>query len=129
MVLDGCHPYAADESRDRPSRFRGLPASPFRTSSPLQRGEVLKLPTVEQSAERLGVGVRFVRRLIAESRIRVYKVGKHVRIDESDLDAFIAAGRIDPTEKGPRRAPHAGGAQERRPQEHRKEGDLTVKAG
>ena len=49
--------------------------------------------TVEQAADRLGTTVRFVRRLRAERRIAVVKLGKHVRIDSADLDAYIAAGR------------------------------------
>jgi excisionase family DNA binding protein len=56
----------------------------------------MTLLTVEQAAERLGTGQRFVRRLIAEHRIRYHKLGKYVRITDVDLDAFIAAGRVDP---------------------------------
>jgi excisionase family DNA binding protein len=51
--------------------------------------------TVEQAAERLGVSVRFVRRLVFERRIAYVKVGRHVRIAAGDLDAFIQAGRVD----------------------------------
>jgi len=51
------------------------------------------LLTVEQAAERLGTSARFIRRLRTEGRIPVVKLGKHVRIDSADLDAFIAAGR------------------------------------
>jgi excisionase family DNA binding protein len=51
------------------------------------------LLTVEQAAERLGTSVRFIRRLRTEGRIPVVKLGKHIRIDSTDLDAFIAAGR------------------------------------
>jgi len=36
-----------------------------------------------------------VRRLILERRIAYTKLGRHVRIAASDLDAFIAAGRIE----------------------------------
>jgi excisionase family DNA binding protein len=54
-----------------------------------------KLLTVEEAAERLGTSVRFVRRLIFERRIAYTKLGRHVRIATSDLDAFIAAGRIE----------------------------------
>jgi hypothetical protein len=36
-----------------------------------------------------------VRRLIFERRIPYTKLGRHVRIAASDLDAFIAAGRIE----------------------------------
>ena len=51
------------------------------------------LLTVEQAAERLGTSVRFIRRLRAEHRIAVVKLGKHVRIDSTDLDAYVQAGR------------------------------------
>jgi excisionase family DNA binding protein len=54
-----------------------------------------KLLTVEEAAQRLGTSVRFARRLIAERRIAFVKVGRHVRIDPADLEAFIAAGRVD----------------------------------
>jgi excisionase family DNA binding protein len=37
--------------------------------------------------------IRFIRRLIAERRIEFVKVGRHVRISEAALAAFIAAGR------------------------------------
>jgi excisionase family DNA binding protein len=54
-----------------------------------------RLLTVEQAAERLGVSVRFVRRLVAERRIAYVKLGRHVRIAAADLEAFIAAGRVE----------------------------------
>ena len=54
-----------------------------------------KLLTVEEAAERLGTSVRFMRRLIFERRIAYTKLGRHVRIATSDLDAFITAGRIE----------------------------------
>jgi excisionase family DNA binding protein len=39
---------------------------------------------------------RFPRRLIAERRIRFTRVGRHVRIPESALREFIAAGLVEP---------------------------------
>ena len=54
-----------------------------------------RLLTVEEAAERLGTSTRFVRRLIFERRIAFVKVGRHVRITPGDLDAYIAAGRVD----------------------------------
>jgi excisionase family DNA binding protein len=54
-----------------------------------------KLLTVEEAAERLGTSVRFVRRLIFERRIAYTKLGRHVRIAATDLDALVAAGRIE----------------------------------
>ncbi|MFJ6696500.1 excisionase family DNA-binding protein [Streptomyces sp. NPDC091272] len=47
------------------------------------------LLTVEQAAERLGTGVRFVRRLIQERRIRYVKLGRPVRIPDSAITAYI----------------------------------------
>ena len=55
-----------------------------------------RLLTVEQVAERLGTTVRFPRRLVEERRITYVKVGRHVRIPESALEAFIAANTVQP---------------------------------
>ena len=57
--------------------------------------ELDTLLSVEQAAERLGTSVRFVRRLVLERRIAYVKLGRHVRIATGDLDAFIAARRVD----------------------------------
>jgi excisionase family DNA binding protein len=55
-----------------------------------------QLLTPQEAADQLGTSLRFVRRLIFERRIACTKLGRHVRIATSDLDAFIAAGRIEP---------------------------------
>lgn len=55
-----------------------------------------RLLTVAQAAGRLNCTERFVRRLVEERRIAVTRLGRHVRLAESDLDAFIAAGRVEP---------------------------------
>jgi len=60
-----------------------------------------RLLTVEAAAERMSTSVRFVRRLIAERRIAFVKLGRHVRIAESDITAFIDAGRVTPMEAAP----------------------------
>ncbi len=52
--------------------------------------------TVEQAAQRLGTKERFVRRLVAERRIRFYKVGKYVRFHPDDIAEYIRAGQVDP---------------------------------
>ena len=57
--------------------------------------ELDTLLSVGQAAERLGTSDRFVRRLIAERRIAYTKLGRHVRIDPDDLDAFVSAGRVE----------------------------------
>ncbi|MFD9550322.1 helix-turn-helix domain-containing protein [Nocardia fluminea] len=54
--------------------------------------------TVEQAAEYLGTGVRFIRRIVAERRVVFYKVGSYVRFKRSDLEAFAQAGRVEPIE-------------------------------
>jgi excisionase family DNA binding protein len=53
----------------------------------------MALLTVEQAAARLGTTTRFIRRLRTERRIPVVKLGKHIRIDSDDLDAYITASR------------------------------------
>jgi len=58
-----------------------------------------KLYTVEEAAERMNTTVRFVRRLIAERRIAFVRLGRHVRVAEADLDAFIKAGRVEPARR------------------------------
>lgn len=55
-----------------------------------------RLLTVVQVAELLGTTERFPRRLIAERRIRFVRVGRHVRIPESAVGEFIAAGVVEP---------------------------------
>jgi excisionase family DNA binding protein len=55
-----------------------------------------RLLTVEAAAEHMSTSVRFVRRLIAERRIEFVRIGRHVRISESALAEFIAAGRVEP---------------------------------
>jgi excisionase family DNA binding protein len=57
---------------------------------------VERLLTVAQAAELLGTTERLPRRLIAERRIEFVKLGRHVRIPESALAAFIEAGRVGP---------------------------------
>jgi excisionase family DNA binding protein len=53
------------------------------------------LVNVSEAAERLGTPVRFVRRLVAERRIRFYKVGRYIRLDVADLDEFVSAGLVE----------------------------------
>lgn len=50
--------------------------------------------TVDEAAARLGVSVRFVRRLVAERRIPFVKVGKFVRFDPADLEEWIDDHRV-----------------------------------
>jgi excisionase family DNA binding protein len=52
--------------------------------------------SVPEAAEYLNTSVRFIRRLIAERRVAFHKLGKHIRFAVSDLDSYVAAGRIEP---------------------------------
>jgi excisionase family DNA binding protein len=64
---------------------------------------VERLLTVGEAAELLGTTERFPRRLIAERRIRFVHVGRYVRIPESALGEFIAAGIVEPVIRRRRR--------------------------
>lgn len=55
-----------------------------------------RLLNVQEVAERLGTGVRFARRLIEERRITFVKVGRHVRIPESAVQAYVIAHTVEP---------------------------------
>jgi excisionase family DNA binding protein len=55
-----------------------------------------RLLSVAEVADVLGTTERFPRRLIEERRIRFVRVGRHVRIPESALREFIAAGLVEP---------------------------------
>ena len=50
---------------------------------------------VDQAAERLGVSARFIRRLAYERRLTHFKLGKLVRFDPDDLDAWLAQCRVE----------------------------------
>jgi excisionase family DNA binding protein len=55
-----------------------------------------RLLTIEEAAELLNTKPRFARRLVAERRIRFVHVGRFVRIPESAVREFIAAGVVEP---------------------------------
>ncbi|GAA0273271.1 helix-turn-helix domain-containing protein [Cryptosporangium japonicum] len=54
------------------------------------------LLTIDEAAVRINMSPRYVRRLVAERRIPFHKLGRSVRIAESDLTELIAAGRVEP---------------------------------
>ena len=63
-----------------------------------------RLLTVAEAAEVLRTTERFPRRLISERRIKFVRVGRHVRIPESALQEFIAAGLVEPIRTRRRKA-------------------------
>jgi excisionase family DNA binding protein len=61
----------------------------------------------EEVAERLNVSLRFIRRLCHERRVPYTKVGKFVRFDADELEAWITTQRVVP-EADPCSAREAG---------------------
>ncbi len=55
-----------------------------------------KLLSLEEAAELLGTGVRFLRRLVAERRIEFVKVGRHVRVPLRALRAYVDSATVHP---------------------------------
>ena len=52
---------------------------------------------VDAVAQRLGVQVRHVRRLVTERRIPFIKWGRLLRFDPAEIDAWLDHGRRPPT--------------------------------
>jgi excisionase family DNA binding protein len=50
---------------------------------------------VNTSAEYIGVSTRWMRRCVERRLIPFHKVGRLVRFDRRDLDAFLAQGRVE----------------------------------
>ncbi len=70
-------------------RQTAIPHASTRPRTPKEVNNNDRLLTADEAAERLGTGVRFIRRLIQERRIRYVKLGKHVRIADSVLIAYV----------------------------------------
>lgn len=49
-----------------------------------------------EAARRLGVTVRTLYRLIDESQLPAYKFGRVIRLQQTQVDAFIEASKIEP---------------------------------
>jgi excisionase family DNA binding protein len=52
------------------------------------------LVDISDAAERLGVSVRYVRRLVAERRIPYVKLGHYLRFDPAEIDEWIDRSRV-----------------------------------
>jgi len=52
-----------------------------------------QLLTIDQLAERLGVSIRHIRRLVAERRVPYLKVGWLVRFDPAEITAWLDDAR------------------------------------
>ena len=51
-----------------------------------------------EAADRLGVVPRTLYRMIDEGQIPAYKMGRVIRVKESDLDSFLEGTRVQPGE-------------------------------
>jgi excisionase family DNA binding protein len=71
-----------------------MSAPTYRPSDTAHAGQLLK---PEEAAERLNVSLRFIRRLCHERRLPYTKVGKFVRFDADELEAWITGQRVEPT--------------------------------
>lgn len=71
-------------------------STPTRDGITAQDQSRARLLTIEQAAARLNVSVRNIRHQIYTRRLAVVKIGRLVRIDERDLEALIARGRVPP---------------------------------
>jgi excisionase family DNA binding protein len=75
------------------------------THHPSDAAHAGRLLKPEEAAERLNVSLRFIRRLCHERRLPYTKVGKFVRFDADELEAWITAQRVEPANgegSGPR---------------------------
>jgi excisionase family DNA binding protein len=71
-----------------------MSAPTYHPSGTAHAGRLLK---PEEAAERLNVSLRFIRRLCHERRLPYTKVGKFVRFDADELEEWITAQRVEPT--------------------------------
>ena len=69
---------------------------------PVSPAPLLDIPAL---ALRLGTSVRFVRRLVDERRIPYLKIGRLVRFDPAEVEAWVAGTRVQPSPPWNRRAP------------------------
>lgn len=53
-----------------------------------------QLLTIDQLAQRLGITVRHVRRLVADKRLPYYKVGRLVRFDSEEITQWLQTRRV-----------------------------------
>ena len=52
--------------------------------------------STNQAADRLGVSLRTLYKFIDEGSVAAYKFGRVIRLRDNEVDAFIAASRIEP---------------------------------
>lgn len=65
-------------------------------STVTERGVSAPLLDLGGLASRLGVGERYVRRLVDERRIPYRKIGRLLRFDADEVEAWLEKCRVDP---------------------------------
>lgn len=53
---------------------------------------------IDGVAQRLGVSVATVRRIVKRGELRAYKIGGQLRFKEEEVEAYIDAQLVDPAE-------------------------------
>jgi excisionase family DNA binding protein len=71
------------------------------TTSSDPAGSPRRLIGITQLAERLGVSIRHVRRLVHERRIPFIKWGHLIRFDPDDIEAWVEAAKVKPQDERP----------------------------
>ncbi len=51
------------------------------------------LLTIQETADRLGVSPRTVRRLIAEGKVHTYRIRRAIRISDKDIHDYLRTAR------------------------------------
>jgi excisionase family DNA binding protein len=59
------------------------------------------LLNIDALAERLGVSVRFVRRMVEERRVPYFKLGRLVRFDAVEVEAWLISHHVEPPTLSP----------------------------
>ena len=57
-----------------------------------------RLIGVDEAAERLGISVRTVRRLVQQRRIRHLRFGRLIRLNVQDVDEYLTSVTVQPIE-------------------------------
>ena len=64
--------------------------------STIPEGLSLEAPiNIKEASQRLGVSVRYMRRMVDEKRVRYLKVGRLIRFRGSDLDAYLKRAEVE----------------------------------
>src|SRR5215218_5600481 len=82
VVIDRQRRHAVTETQ---MGAAGIPASTRAAVAAAARERYL---SPDEAAEYLNVSVGFLRRMASERRVRHYRLGKFIRFDPADLDAF-----------------------------------------